>query len=471
MLLSKSLLNLIVLALAGGMTAGCTMYRATPLATAPNAPADATRITVDPASMRFPALASHRFDPSDGLDMTEVEMLAVANNPDLKLARDDLGIARAQSFAAGLLPDPQLGISSDYASPGAPGATRAFNYGLSMDLMAIVSAPFAKSVAQHNVDKLDLGLLWQETQTIAQARRLFVKVRMQDALLPLALEAQTLTQSRYDAYRQATAQGDMTSDVLSAALVAAQDAHKQYDDLTHADLQAHADLNALLGLSAQASPLLVGDDSVAPMSDTAFDEARRHLPERRADLRALAQGYAAQDAQYRQAILKQFPSLTVGFVRARDTSNVYTSGFQINLSLPIFNRNQGNVAIESATRQRLRDEYAIRLNQADADMQRLRADRAISAQQWQRAEDVLPMLADTSAAARRAYAAHDLTLGAYTDSRLVWLGKAIEATTLREALAEQDITLETLAGITMSPDMPDVAAHDLSMDVHHESSK
>ncbi|ODP32891.1 transporter [Pandoraea sp. ISTKB] len=430
---------------------GCTMYRAAPLPTQPAAPSNVSRIPIDRATLRFPALASHPFDPSDGLDSIEIAMLAVSNNPDLKLARDDLGIAHAQSYAAGLLPDPQLGISSDYVTPGPGDSTRAFNYGVSMDLMAIASIPGAKAAATHNVEKLDLGLLWQEQQVIAQARRLFVKVRTQDELLPLARQADTLAQTRYDTYRSAVASGNMTSDSVSAALTAAQDAHKQYTDLQHAALQAHADLNALLGLAPDTELTLIGGEREAAAPDIALDDAVGHLAGRRADLLALAQGYAAQDVQYRQAILKQFPSLSVGFVRARDTSNVYTSGFQINLSLPIFNRNQGNVAIESATRQRLRDEYQIRLDQAYADIARLRADRAISQGQLRAVEQVLPSLSQASDDAAHAYQARNLTLGAYTDTRLAWLAKSIEALSLREAVEAQDITIETLAGIAMVP--------------------
>src|SRR6476659_4540426 len=95
------------------MLASCTWYRREPLS-----PRDTStslesleRIRIDPATMPLPELAAHRFDPSDGLDIEEVAMLAVANDPDLKLARGDLGIARAQAFSAGLLPDPQVAIS------------------------------------------------------------------------------------------------------------------------------------------------------------------------------------------------------------------------------------------------------------------------------------------------------------------------------------------------------------------------
>jgi len=439
------------------------MYHAAPLPTQPDAPSNVDRISVDSAMMRFPALSAHPFNPADGLDSIEIAMLAVSNNPDLKLARDDLGIAHAQSFAAGLLPDPQVGISSDYVSPGPRDATRAFNYGISMDLMAIAAIPGAKATAEHNVQKLDLGLLWQEQQTIAQARRLFAKVRTQDALLPLARQASDLAQTRYETYQKAADAGNLTSDSVSAALTAAQDAHKQYTDLQHADLQAHADLNALLGLSPQTELTLIGDESGSTAADASLDDAITHLAQRRADLRALAAGYEAQDSQYRQAILKQFPSLSVGFVRTRDTSNVYTSGFQINLSLPIFNRNQGNVAIESATRQRLRDEYQIRLDQAYADISRLRADRAISQAQLRGVEAALPKLSQARDDATRQYQTRNLTLGAYTDSRLAWLGKCVEALTLREAIEEQDITIETLAGLAVLP------ANATSTESNHEN--
>ncbi|WP_408320413.1 MULTISPECIES: porin family protein [unclassified Paraburkholderia] len=112
---------------------GCTWYHCEPLSPQDTSTSASSleRVQIDPFTMPLPDLVTHRFDPSDGLDIDEVAMLAVANNPDLKRSRDDLGIAWAQAYSAGLLPDAQLSVSSDY-----PGATRAFNYRLSIDVMA-----------------------------------------------------------------------------------------------------------------------------------------------------------------------------------------------------------------------------------------------------------------------------------------------------------------------------------------------
>nr|WP_240975861.1 TolC family protein [Paraburkholderia aromaticivorans] len=425
---------------------GCTWYHREPLA-----PRDTSttahsleRIRIDPSSMPLPELAAHRFDPSDGLDSDEVAMLAVANNPDLKLARDDLGISRAQAYSAGLLPDPQLSISSDY--PGQIGTTRAFNYGLSMDVMAIVLRSANKQSADATVAKTDLGLLWQEWQIVGEARQLFIKTRFQQDTLPLLQRQRDLARTRYERMAEARRDGNLTDDTLTAALTAYSDARKQYADAERAAGQTHHDLNALLGVSPEVQLQLTGGENIEPLSDTTLDAALAGLPRRRPDLIALQAGYEAQEQKYRAAILSQFPSLSVGFVRARDTSNIYTSGFQINLSLPIFNRNQGNVAIEQATRQRLRDEYQTRLNGAYADVAHLRADNTILTRQLQQTEAALPEVDVAAQHAAAAYAEHNVALGAYTDAQSAALAKQIDVATLRESLAEQRVGLQALLG-------------------------
>ncbi|PQV46823.1 TolC family protein [Paraburkholderia sp. BL21I4N1] len=425
---------------------GCTWYHREPLAPRDTSMSARTleRIRIDPSTMPLPELAAHRFDPSDGLDIDEVAMLAVANNPDLKLARDDLGIARAQAYSAGLLPDPQLSVSSDY--PGAAGTTRAFNYGLSIDVMAIVLRSANKQSADATVVKTDLGLLWQEWQIVGAARQLFVKTRFQQDTLPLLRQQRDLARTRYERMADAHRDGNLTDDTLNAALTAYSDARKQFTDAERATEQTHHDLNALLGLSPDVQLPLTGDDSVAPLADPTLDSALTDLARRRPDLIALQAGYEAQEQKYRAAVLSQFPSLSVGFVRARDTSNIYTSGFQINLSLPVFNRNQGNVAIEKATRQRLRDEYQSRLNQAYAEVAHLRADDAILTRQLRQTEDALPGVDLAARHAAAAYADHDLALGAYTDAQSAALTKHVDVATLREALAEQRVGLQALLG-------------------------
>jgi outer membrane protein TolC len=249
-------------------------------------------------------------------------------------------------------------------------------------------------------------------------------------------------------------------------LTAFSDARKQYTDAQRAAEQTHHDLNALLGLAPDVQVQLSGDDDSEPVSDTTIDAALAALPQRRPDLLALKSGYEAQEQKYRAAILDQFPSLSVGFVRSRDTSEIYSSGFQINLSLPVFNRNRGNVAIEQATRQRLSDEYQDRLNQAYADVAHMRTDSAILERQLRQSETALPGVERAAQDANAAYAEHNLTLGAYTDAQSAALAKRVDIATLREALAEQRIGLQALLGSAI-PDTFSFASSEQSITDNH----
>ncbi|MDN5874905.1 MAG: TolC family protein, partial [Sinobacteraceae bacterium] len=155
---------------------GCASFHVLPLPTTAGS-ASAATLSVEPSHMPVRALASHRFDPTNGLDETETAMLAVANNPHLKLLRDDLGIAHAQAFAAGLLPDPQVTWSQDFVTgAGGSSATSPFALGISWNVGQLLTYSSRTQAADWNRKKVDLDLLWAAWQTVAQARVLFSKV-------------------------------------------------------------------------------------------------------------------------------------------------------------------------------------------------------------------------------------------------------------------------------------------------------
>jgi outer membrane protein TolC len=312
--------------------------------------------------------------------------------------------------------------------------------------MALITHGPNKKSADASARQTDLGLLWQEWQVTAQAKQLFLKQRYADETLPLLEKQRELASERYARMAEAQRDGNMSADVVALARTNSDDAIKLWLEAARAAEVTHRDLNLLLGIAPDVRLSLKGGDTIAPVADTDIDAALAALPKRRPDLLALEAGYEAQEQKLRAAILSQFPTLSVGFVRARDTSEIYTSGFQISMSLPIFNRNRGNIAIEKATRTRLRDEYQTRVNQAYADVAHLRADSAILARELARAQTAL---AETHLAAERAeqaYASHEVSIAQYTDAQSAELAKHIEVATLRDSLAEQRIGLQALLG-------------------------
>jgi outer membrane protein TolC len=426
--------------------AGCATYSARPLSTQSTLPNRIPDLTIDPRQMPLPELAAHKFDPTDGLDITEVAMLAVVNNPDLKIARAAAGVVHAQAFAAGLLPDPQLAFSLDIPDRGQGAAANAFNLGLGYDVVGLLTRAPRRRAAAHEVEKTDLNLLWLEWQVVAQARQLFVRLTQETQLMEVLDQNRTLFADRYRRTETALDRGLLTQVTVTPQLTALQDVGRQINDLERLESQNRHDLNALLGVAPDVAVRLVGPVELQALDEAAIEKLLPDLPRRRPDLIALQRGYAAEEMRYRAAVLAQFPSLGVGFARARDTTPIYATGLGITLSLPIFSGNRGAIAIERATRDELYTEYQQRLNIAEGGIHRILAEQRINQRQLL---DVDQGLADLSRAAANtdvALQAHDIDALTFANLEAGLLAKKIERINLEQAILEQRVALQALAG-------------------------
>ena len=433
--------------------AGCASYAPQPLPERVSLGADARAVTVDAAQLPFRGLATHLYDPADGLDMDEAAMLAVANNPQLRQARDALGVARAQAFAAGLLPDPQIGFSVDHPTNGAAGNTTAFNLNPTFDASALLLRSSRRGAARAEARRVELDLLWQEWQVVGQARLLYTRIAAQDAVRS-GLEAERgLLSQRYRRSREALAAGNVTIDFASALLVALQNIDRQLNDLERGRLKNRASLNALLGLVPTAPLALAGEPQAHALDAAAVRAALEQRLAARPDLLALRAGYRSQEEKFRGAVLAQFPALNVGLTRARDTSGLYTVGFGLTLSLPLLNGNRGNIAIEKATRRKLLDEYQARLDGAYGEAGVALENLPLLQEQLRRVGAGLAELREVAARAEAAFRTGNFAAADYTRLRIALIDKQTEEINLKEALMEQRIALETLLG----PGLPEQA--------------
>jgi len=432
---------------------GCATYQPSVLNTQPNATRDIAHIVVNAADMPLPELAAHPFDPADGLDMTEVAMLAVANNPQLKIARDGSGISHAQAFAAGLLPDPQLAIARDSPRNADSGNTSGFGLGLSYNVNGLLTRSAGKWAAQAVADQTDLNLLWQEWQVVSQARLLFVRNMAEQKLLDILQQEHALTAARYAAIVHAVGLGEVTLDAADIELATLQNLETTINSLLRQMNTDQHNLNDLLGLSPDTKLLLVGDAEMPILDEGKIQENIAHLAQRRPDLRALEFGYASQELRVRMSILAQFPVLNVGLTRTHDTFGVYTQGVGMTLSLPIFNGNRGNIAIEQATRQKLHDEYQLRINTATTEISRILQDQKLLEQQLQNVERGASALGVAASNAQAAFDVGSIDSLIYTNLRNASLAKQAEAIQIEQSLLEQRVVLLALLG----GELPEIA--------------
>jgi outer membrane protein TolC len=138
--------------------------------------------------------------------------------------------------------------------------------------------------------------------------------------------------------------------------------------------------------------------------------------------------------------------MSAGFVKASDTTNVHTTGFIVAIDVPIFDRNQGVIATERATRQRLRDEYNQRVFEARSDIAIAIADIRSLGQQIAAAEEALPLLEKLVASAQTAVEEGNADVLGYYTARSNLLQKRIQLIKLQEQLLEAHTALEIASG-------------------------
>ena len=425
---------------AAALLGGCATSGDRPLPKAPSTVGSVTRLERDPEKLDLTPLPKRTVDPAR-LAPLDVAILAVLNNPDLKAKRAATGVAAAQVFAAGLLPDPQVGITADFPKPGQQ-AINNYSVGPSLDVGALIARAPALKAARAQRRQADLDLLWAEWGAAQQARILAWTVLADEAKAEALAELDRVVGARAQASRRALARNDLAAQTTSADQALALDVQTALAQARHDAAQARLDLNALIGLEPQVRLPLVA----APARDwetPALDRARAELAQRRPDLLALQAGYTAEQANLRKAVLAQFPLQNLGFYAAKDNTGIVSKGLSATFALPIFNGGRGQIAIEKATREQLRAEYQARLDQADAEAAADVAERDSAEAQAERLERELPSLSDVWTKAQAAWDRNDLDAASYLTLAQNLLNKTADLQDRRLAARQAEIQLET----------------------------
>jgi len=166
---------------------------------------------------------------------------------------------------------------------------------------------------------------------------------------------------------------------------------------------------------------------------------------------ALQLGYQAQDAKLRGAILSQFPNLSIGLTGGSDNSNVRNLGPQVSLELPVFNHNQGAIAVESATRRQLRDEYEARPTAAVGQVRAMASEIALLSRQLDEVRRELGETRRIAGQAEAAFSAGNIDERSCVDLVSARLSKEQEIVTIEQSLLDQRIAIATLLGAGMPP--------------------
>jgi len=434
------------LAIAAGVAAllgGCALYHPLPLAHGPDLlPGLSSLRTLVPPTR--PGEAARRIDVSGPLDIDDVGLLAVLNDPELRTEGGQTDVAQANLLQSSLLPNPSASVSFTPLLGGTDVAP-AWSASLSQDVKSILTYHTHKKSARFQAQQVNADLLWQEWQVAQKARLLALDLYYGQQSLDLSRRELGLLARDVSEVQAATQAGNLDFSALAPLLTAKAAAAQAVAALRLTQLQNWQALDALLGLDPQVR-FAIAAPALAPLP-TDLTTLLADLPDRRPDLVALQLGYDSADEDVRTAIIGQFPALVLGGEWGQDTSNVRSAGPAATFDLPIFDRNQGQVAQSRATRRLLHEQYQSRLDDAfggarglEAQIRRLTTDVANASSAAAAAEKM-------SASAQQAYAQGNLDQRSLVDFESTALDRRIEALALERSLGESRITLTVELGL------------------------
>ncbi len=432
----------LALLLLSGALQGCATYQAQPLEAKPGVLDGPTLSELAHAPQRD-YLKPVSIDLARPLDANAVATVAVIANPDLKAQRAQAGVADAQVFQAGLLPDPTFNLGFDKLLSG-PDTLDNLTAALGFDLNAMRTKGVTLAQQKSAARQVRLDLAWAEWQTAGQARLQAMRILALQRQLDGLRDSRDAQEALLKQTEKAAQAGDQSADQVQTVQTAALDAEDELNTAERALGAARFELNRLLGLPPATDLALAPEafPDVPPDADRLYAIALAH----RADLAALREGYASQENAVRLAVMGQFPALNLTINANRDTTGNRTLGPAVDFTLPLWNRNRGGIAVEKATREQLKAEYDARLFQTRAEIAAAVDDIRLARQQRQHLLDDLPGQQAMAEQSARAAGRGDISVAAAQATRQVVRDKQNQLGQAEQEIAELTLSLELLTG-------------------------
>ena len=378
---------------------------------------------------------------SDGVSEDEAIRLAVWNNAALNETLAQLGVSRAQLLDAGLISDPEF-------TTFLPLGVKQLEFTVFQAVDVLWLQPVRVRAAELDLDQVSQSMVQNGLDMIRDVRIAHADLVLATDRAELSLEAAKLRQQIADLAQKRLAAGDISELEVTTSQIDAQQAKANADRARHDVNLARERLRVLLGLTQESSEVSVESpesqvglplDSQHSTLDSLLSEALAMRPDlRAAEIAAEAAGERAGLAR------KQFMNLDAVYdANSKGQRGSFESGPGLRMTLPIFNRNQGGIAIADAQWEQAARRYFTVRDQITLDVRTAYHQLLQASENLQTVRStILPSLRTAEALARRNYeiggAPYFLVLqttGQFLDARLREL--QLEAD-VRQAKAELD---------------------------------
>lgn len=332
------------------LLAGCQTYRPDPL----DLPAYADKWQKQRASSeKVHAFAKRlaettsdtkEFDPTNGFSLAEGEVVALVFNPDLRIARLQAGVAKANAKYAGLWDDPKLSIDVLKITEGVPDP---WVVGSALSITIPISGRLRVEKARAE------AAMHAELERVAEAewkvrrdlREGWLSWSAQRLRLQQTEEIITVLDSIIESTTRLAEEGELLTTEAALFSIERESRRVEIGRLEGEVAESKQRLHSLLGLSPTAPANLIPTLSAVP------NPSDKETPdESNPTLSRLHGEYAVAERTLLREIRKQYPDVTIG-PQGESDQGQSRIGFIGAIPIPILNSNKGGIAKARADRE------------------------------------------------------------------------------------------------------------------------
>jgi outer membrane protein, heavy metal efflux system len=298
----------------------------------------------------------------DGVTDDEAISMALWNNPAFQELLVDLGLARGDLIQAGLLPNPEFVYF--FNVPEKP-----FKYALELPIEALWLRPIRVRAAEREAERTSERLTQAGLDLIRDVRAAYADVLLAKERVRVAQESVKLRSKLAAINELRLTKGDFSAQEAATTRIDALTAEQDTVRIAFEVPIAEERLKNLMGIGSIREPLKLDPDPAPPMLTLDIDALTQQAMARRPDALAAAQLVAAAQARLRFAEIGWVRLLGVlDATSGRNTGHEFGPGFRF--TIPIFNRNQGNIARAQAELEKAERNQQTVANQIILDVQR-----------------------------------------------------------------------------------------------------
>ncbi len=334
---------------------GCAHYEPHPLPPAASA-ADFAQRSLHNEALRdaLAPLLGERLQqwPPQVWDRGQLLAVAIVQNPELDVVRSNVAVALSEQRVAGELPNPGLTLQSEYSR----GEQYTWLYGVGFDflLLSPQRRRLNRDIAQHTLSKARWELAektWRVRHELTAALADWQLASARQPLLERLIQAQ---QRLLIIQQRRVSAGEDAPSEVSVSQLALLQAQQQQAAARLQQFHAQAAVAAVIGVPPEALDHVSvgwGDwGAPPPLDEATLPALREQALLGRADLAQAIDDYAASEDRLQLEVARQYPQLQL------EPGYYWDHGIakwpvNLGLALPLFNRNQGEIAAARATRE------------------------------------------------------------------------------------------------------------------------